>query len=171
MDKLYIKARGKVNLTLNVLDKREDGYHDLESVFQIINLYDEMYIEKTNSCSLELICNIENLENGNNIISKAYALLRKKHSEIKGIKVTLIKNIPNESGIGGGSADCANFLIAMNKLFNLNYTKHDLIDIGKTLGADVPPCLHTNALFATRNWRKNRKNKYFFKILSRYYKT
>ena len=151
MNKLYVKARGKLNLTLNILDKRDDGYHDLESVFQIINLYDEMYIEKTASRSLDITCNIENLENGNNIISKAYTLLIAKHPEITGVKVNLIKKIPNESGIGGGSADCANFLIAMNKLFNLKYTKQNLIDIGKTLGADVPPCLHTNALFATRN--------------------
>jgi len=152
MDKIYVKARGKINLTLNVLDKRDDGYHDLESVFQIISLYDELYIEKAHSNSLEITCNVGSLENDNNIISKAYTLLKQKHPEITGLTVNLVKNIPNESGLGGGSADCANFLIAMNKMFNLNYSKQDLIDIGKTLGADVPPCLHTNALFATRNW-------------------
>jgi len=151
MEKLYIKARGKVNLTLNVLNKREDGYHDLESVFQIINLYDEMYIEKTSSNDLDITCNVKDLDNANNIIHKAYTVLKQKHSNITGVKVNLIKNIPNESGLGGGSADCANFLIAMNKLFSLNYSKQDLIDIGKTLGADVPPCLHTNALLGTRN--------------------
>lgn len=155
MNKMYIKARGKVNLTLNVLDKREDGYHNLESVFQIINLYDEMYIEKTKSKTLELICNVEHLHNSNNIIHKAYDILIKRHPNISGIRVNLVKHIPSEAGLGGGSADCANFLIAMNKLYRLNYNKQDLIDIGKTLGADVPPCLNTGTLFATRNRGKN----------------
>jgi len=149
MDKIYVKARGKLNLTLNVIDKRDDGYHDLESVFQIINLYDEMYIEKTSSGKLSITCNVDGLDNGNNILDKAFDVLKNKHPEISGIKVNLIKNIPNESGLGGGSADCAHFLISMNKLFDLNYTKAELIDIGKNLGADVPPCLHSTPLYAT----------------------
>ena len=97
MEKTYVKARGKINLTLNILDKRKDGYHNLESVFQIINLYDEMYIEKTDSNALEIVCNVPHLDNGNNIITKAYNKLKEKHPKITGVKVDLIKKIPNES--------------------------------------------------------------------------
>ena len=71
MDKIYTKARAKVNLCLNVLEKRPDNYHNLESIFQKINLYDELYIEKTNSESLEIISNLKNVKFENNIIYKA----------------------------------------------------------------------------------------------------
>lgn len=141
MDKIYTKARAKINLTLNILNKRDDGYHNLESVFQRINLYDEIYIEKNNLDTIVLHCNIKELENENNLIYKAYVKLKEKYSTISGITVNLIKKIPMQAGIGGGSGDCASFLIAMNKLFNLNMNIQELINIGKNLGADVPPCL------------------------------
>jgi len=148
MNEIYIKARAKINLTLNILNKRLDGYHNLESVFQKINLYDEIYIEKTNSDQLYLACNSIEFENQNNIIHKVYDSLKEKYPNISGIKVTLIKHIPSGAGLGGGSTDAASFLTAMNKLFNLNCSESSLIEIGKTLGADVPPCLHTGSLFA-----------------------
>jgi len=146
MEKIYVKARAKLNLTLNILNKREDGYHDLESVFQKIGLYDELYVEKTNSNHIELVCNVKELENENNIIWKAYNVLKQMHPNISGIKVTLIKHIPIQAGLGGGSTDCATFLNSMNSLFNLGYSKQELVDIGKNLGADVPPCLYENSM-------------------------
>ena len=149
MKRIYIKARAKVNLCLNVLNKRPDGYHNLETVFQKISLYDELYIERTNTNNIELFCNIKELETKSNIIVKAYTKLKEQNPSISGIKITLIKNIPSEAGLAGGSTDCASFLIAMNKLFNLKYSMKDLINIGKTLGADVPSCLQKNALLAT----------------------
>ena len=77
MDKIYLKARAKINLTLNVLDKREDNYHNIESVFQKISLYDELYIEKNDENKLILKSNWKDLENDNNIISKTYNKLKK----------------------------------------------------------------------------------------------
>ena len=148
MNQIYKKSRAKINLTLHILDKRPDGYHNLESVFQIVHLYDELFIEKTEDNHLTLICNVKELENENNIIYKAYHTLKQKHSGLPGVKVTLKKNIPSGAGLGGGSANCASFLTAMNQLFDLHYSKQDLINIGKTLGADVPPCLHNGALLA-----------------------
>ena len=146
MDKIYTKARAKVNLSLNVLDKRKDNYHNLESIFQKINLYDELYLEKNDKETLELITNLKNVELENNIIYKAYIKLKEKYNTIKGVKVTLNKRIPTQAGLAGGSTDCASFILSMNKLYNLNLTEKELIDLGKTLGADVCPCYYNKAV-------------------------
>lgn len=146
MDKIYTKARAKVNLSLNVLDKRPDNYHNLESIFQKINLYDELYIEKTNSNTLELITNLKNVALEDNIIYKTYIKLKEKYKEIKGVKVTLNKRIPTEAGLAGGSTDCASFILAINKLYDLNLSEKELMDLGRTLGADVCPCYYNVAV-------------------------
>ena len=147
MEKIYIKARAKVNLTLEILNKREDGYHNLKSVFQKINLYDEIIIKKANNGDkLELQTNIEALNNQDNIIYKAYEKLRQRYKKITGIKVVLNKRIPMQAGLAGGSTDCASFILAINKLFDLKLKRKDIIDIGKSLGADVVPCLYNSAI-------------------------
>lgn len=148
MSKIYLKARGKVNLTLNILNKREDGYHNLESVFQKINLYDEMWIEKTNNDGFELDSNIQNVKLEDNIIYKAYILLKTEFPSIKGVKVKLNKKIPMQAGLAGGSTDCASFILGVNKLFNLNMSKEKIELISAKLGADVVPCLYNKALKA-----------------------
>ena len=148
MTKIYLKARAKVNLTLNVLNKREDGYHNLESVFQKINLYDELWVEKSNTGFLELESNIKNIKLEDNIIYKAYMFLKKDFSNINGIKVKLNKQIPMQAGLAGGSTDCASFILAINKLYNLNMTKEKIEFISAKLGADVVPCLYNKAIKA-----------------------
>lgn len=148
MSKIYLKARGKVNLTLNILNKREDGYHNLESVFQKINLYDEMWVEKTNNIGFELDSNIQNVKLEDNIIYKAYILLKTEFPSIKGVKVKLNKKIPMQAGLAGGSTDCASFILGVNKLFNLNMSKEKIELISAKLGADVVPCLYNKALKA-----------------------
>lgn len=142
MDKIYLKAKAKINLTLNVLDKRPDNYHNIESVFQKISLYDELFIEKNQSNTFNLECNLKELETDLNILSKAYFKLKSAFPTISGIDVKLIKHIPMQAGLGGGSTDCASFLKGMNLLFNLNLSEKQLIDFGKTLGADVVPCMY-----------------------------
>lgn len=100
MKKIHLKAYAKINLTLNVLNKREDGYHNLESVFQPISLYDVVTIEKKYIDDIELKCNIPILENSSNIIVKAYNKLKEIYPQkITGVKVNLIKNIPSEAGM------------------------------------------------------------------------
>ena len=148
MNKIYMKARAKINLTLEVLDKREDNYHNLKSVFQKVNLYDELYIYKTNSNNFELETNIDELNNKENIIYKAYVKLKEKFNQITGVRVVLNKRIPMQAGMAGGSTDCASFLLGMNKLFKLNLTKNELVSLGKSLGADVVPCLYNKAILA-----------------------
>ena len=148
MEQIYMKARAKVNLTLEVLDKREDNYHNLKSVFQKVSLYDEIYIYKTDSDDFKLETNIGEINNEDNIIYKAYIKLKEKFDVISGVKVVLNKKIPMQAGMAGGSTDCASFILGMNKLFDLNLNKSEIIDLGKSLGADVVPCLYNKAVLA-----------------------
>ena len=93
MEAIYKKARAKINLNLEILGKREDGYHNLESVFQKINLYDEIYIRKNHTNDFELKTNIKELNNSENIVYKAYISLKEKFPNITGISVKINKKI------------------------------------------------------------------------------
>lgn len=148
MNKIYMKARAKINLSLEILGKRPDNYHNLKSVFQKVNLYDEIYVEKTESNECEIQTNIGNLDSKDNIIYKAYVKLKEIYPQITGVKVNLNKKIPMEAGMAGGSTDCASFILCMNKLFSLNMSKEERENIGKSLGADVVPCFYNRALLA-----------------------
>ena len=148
MKKIYIKARAKVNLNLEILGKREDNYHNLESVFQKVNLYDEIYIKKTLTDDFKLNINVKELNTKENIIYKAYVKLKEQYKVINGIEVTVNKRIPMQAGMAGGSTDCAAFIIAMNKLFDLKLTKKEIESLGKSLGADVVPCFYNQAVKA-----------------------
>lgn len=148
MEEIYIKARAKVNLNLEVLGKRKDNYHNLESVFQKINLYDEIYIKKIQTDNFKLNINVKELNTKENIIYKAYMKLKEQYKLINGIEVTVNKKIPMRAGMAGGSTDCAAFIIAMNKLFELKLSKEDMEILGKSLGADVVPCFYNKAVKA-----------------------
>lgn len=148
MEKIYTKARAKVNLCLSILEKRPDNYHNLESVFQKINLYDEMWLEKTNASNIEIESDIKNVNLEDNIIYKAYQKLKEQFPNLTGVKVTLNKKIPMQAGLAGGSTDCASFLIAMKKLFELNISDEELEKIGSSLGADVVPCMYNGVVKA-----------------------
>lgn len=145
---IFIKARAKINLNLQILDKREDNYHNLESVFQKINLYDELFVSKCEQEGLTIDTNIKELETKENIIYKAYIKLKEKYGQIKGVTVKLNKRIPMQAGLAGGSTDCAAFILAMNKLYKLNMTKKEIEELGASLGADVVPCLYNKAIKA-----------------------
>lgn len=142
MNRIYLKARAKINLTLNVLEKRPDNYHNIESVFQKISLYDELFIKKNDNDCLYLECNLKELENQSNILYKTFNALKKEFPKISGVNVKLVKHIPLQAGLGGGSTDCASFILGMNSLFNLNASEEKLVEIGKSLGADVVPCMY-----------------------------
>ena len=142
MNRIYLKGRAKINLTLNVLEKRPDNYHNIESVFQKISLYDELFIKKNDNDCLYLECNLKELENQSNILNKTFNALKKEFPKISGVNVKLVKHIPLQAGLGGGSTDCASFILGMNSLFNLNASEEKLVEIGKSLGADVVPCMY-----------------------------
>ena len=99
MEKIFIKTRCKINLTLDILNKREDGYHNLQSIMQCIHLYDELYIQKQEHNEIILDCNVEELNNTNNIAYKACKLMKEKYNIETGINVKLIKHIPTEAGL------------------------------------------------------------------------
>ena len=130
---MKIQAPAKLNLSLEVMGKRPDGYHLLESDVVFLNLYDELHFEI--APKLELNSDIEN-----NIIIKAANALDSK----KGAKITLTKRIPMGAGLGGGSADAAATLVALNKLWGLNFPNNQLYEIALKLGADVPVCLYAH---------------------------
>lgn len=148
IETVFIKARAKVNLNLQILEKREDNYHNLESIFQKVNLYDELFVSKCEQEGLKIDTNIKEIETNDNIIYKAYIKLKEKYSQIKGVTVKLNKKIPMQAGMAGGSTDCAAFILAINKLYKLSMTKLEIEEIGVKLGADVVPCLYNTAIKA-----------------------
>ncbi|MEA2036239.1 MAG: 4-(cytidine 5'-diphospho)-2-C-methyl-D-erythritol kinase [Nanoarchaeota archaeon] len=126
-----MKAYAKINLTLDVLRKREGNYHELNSVMQQINLYDELIFEKSENI-------IVNSEFKDDIILKTALELKELFNVNMGVKVDVKKNIPVEYGLGGGSSDAAAALIALNELWELNLSKDELINVAMEIGSDVP---------------------------------
>ena len=141
MERIEIKAPAKINVGLNIVAKRNDGYHNLETVFyQIYDLYDILTFEKSNQYSLTIDNNPE-LEKGN-IVTKAVKLLEQKcHREIN-VKIKLSKKVPIGAGLGGGSSDGAATLKAINELYQLYLSFDELKILALELGSDVPLFLH-----------------------------
>ena len=142
MDKMELKALGKINLGLDVLGRRENGYHDVRMVMQTVYLYDQIRIEKTKKPGIELSTNLFYLPvNENNLAYQAADLLMKEFDVKEGVKITLDKHIPVAAGMAGGSTDAAAMLFGMNRLFSLGLTKRQLMERGVQIGADVPYCI------------------------------
>ena len=148
MNRISLKAMAKINLGLDVVGKRPDGYHELRMVMQMINLYDKVNIEKTPKNGIQVETNLSFLPvNENNIVYKAAKLLMDEFHIQDGVKISLEKHIPVAAGMAGGSSDGAAVLFGMNRLFNLRLSKRELMARGVRLGADVPYCLlRTTAL-------------------------
>ncbi|PIU83199.1 MAG: 4-(cytidine 5'-diphospho)-2-C-methyl-D-erythritol kinase, partial [Elusimicrobia bacterium CG06_land_8_20_14_3_00_38_11] len=138
MVEIKLKANAKINLFLDILNKRKDGYHNIRTIFQEISLTDEIYVREIKN-GIKIFCAHPKVPtNKTNLVYKAADLL-KKHSGIKkGILIKIKKNIPVGGGLGGGSSDAAAVLKGLNKLWNLKLTKNQLAGIGKKIGADVP---------------------------------
>ena len=134
MEELKLKAPAKLNLHLEVVKKRNDGFHDISSLFTLIELFDSITLAK-NSNSIELI---ESIPIKNNIVLKAANLLKDLFSVKEGVKIELVKSIPDQKGLGGGSSDAASTLLGLRKFWNLNIPDEDLAKIALKLGSDVP---------------------------------
>lgn len=157
--RIKIKAYAKINTYLDVLSKRPNGYHNIKSIMQAIDLYDTLDIAllydssasltDSRNIRLTLSCTNPNIPtDGKNLVCKAAYAFYGKLSERgymiippEEICVALAKNIPHEAGMGGGSADCAAMLRALNELEGYPFNTNELIDIGAVLGADVPFCI------------------------------
>ncbi len=142
MESIRLKARAKINLGLDVLGRREDGYHDVRMVMQTIGIYDRIIITKIPEDEIRIKSNLYFLPvNENNLMYKAAKLLKDKCGYSGGVDIDLNKFIPVSAGLAGGSTDAASTLFGINKLFDLSLSMQELMDIGVEIGADVPYCV------------------------------
>ena len=139
---ISLKALAKINLGLDVVRRREDGYHEVRMIMQTIQLYDRLDIKRTHEPGIQIQTNLSFLPvNENNLIYKAAKLLMDEFSITDGVSVKLDKRIPVAAGMAGGSTDAAAMLIGVNRLFSLGLTKRQLMERGVQIGADVPYCI------------------------------
>lgn len=142
MKEISVKALAKINLGLDVVRKREDGYHEVRMVMQTIHLFDRLDIARNQSGSITISTNLPFLPtNENNLVYKAARLLGDEYQIKDGIHVNLHKHIPVAAGMAGGSTDAAAVLYGMNRIFGLGLSREGLMERAVKLGADVPYCI------------------------------
>lgn len=149
MDTIVLKARGKINLTLDVIGKRANGYHDLRMIMQTINLYDTITIKKTKTPGIRINNNLAWLpKDDKNITYKAAERFFKESNINGGVYIDIFKRIPVAAGLAGGSSDAAAVLVGLNKLYETHYSRKKLMEIGLEIGADVPFCILRGTVLA-----------------------
>lgn len=145
MGKIELKAYGKINIGLDVIRKREDGYHDLDMIMQTVGVYDDVIISRedgTQTYEIEVSTDADILPNDKgNLAFMAAKVLMEAYDIKSKVKIHINKRIPIAGGMAGGSADCAAVLRGVNKLFQLGLTDEQLQEYGVKLGADVPYCI------------------------------
>lgn len=142
INEINLKARGKINITLDVLGKRDDGYHNLSMIMQTVNLCDNITINLNDTGEINLTANYSWLPcDERNLIYKAARLMKETYNIDHGFDIKLVKNIPVAAGMAGGSSDCAATLVGIRNMLKLKVSDSELMALGKTLGADVPYCI------------------------------
>lgn len=142
MNEITLKALAKINLGLDVIRRREDGYHEVRMVMQTIHLYDQLELKRMSTPGIRIRTNLSFLPvNENNLVYKAGKLLIEEFGIRDGVSVTLRKRIPVAAGMAGGSTDAAAMLYGMNQLFDLGLSRKELMERGAVIGADVPYCI------------------------------
>ncbi|MBF7686857.1 4-(cytidine 5'-diphospho)-2-C-methyl-D-erythritol kinase [Acinetobacter rathckeae] len=134
-------APAKLNLFLHITGRRENGYHELQTIFQLIDLYDWLTFTPIDTPEIQ-IDGVSDIQPTDNLIYKAALCLKESAKNTCGIHIQLEKNIPIGAGLGGGSSDAATTLIALNKLWNCGKSNQELADMASTLGADIPLFIH-----------------------------
>ena len=137
MKEISIDSPAKINLYLNVLDKRNDGYHNIETAFQYVGIYDFMKLRETKR-GIKINAKEPYLSGLESTIYKSAEIIQKYTNKISGVEIDIIKNIPVGAGLGGGSSNAASTLVALNKLWNLDLSNEVLMKMGSSIGADVP---------------------------------
>lgn len=135
---MQLKSYAKANLYLKVGKKLRSGYHNIQSVMQLVDLYDNISFEKLKEDAIIIESSNKELENKTNLAYKAAELLKKRFSVNDGIKIKIEKNIPIAAGLGGGSSNAACTLIALNKIFGIKMNEKKLINLAAEIGSDVP---------------------------------
>lgn len=142
MKEIRMKALAKINLGLDVVRKREDGYHEVRMIMQTVKLYDQIDIHKMDKPGIRLKTNLQYLPvDENNLAYRAARLLIEEFGIPKGVSIRLRKVIPIAAGMAGGSSDAAAVLVGLNRIFQLGLTKQELMERSVKLGADVPYCI------------------------------
>jgi len=139
---LQLKAYGKINLGLDVVRRREDGYHEVRMIMQTVKLYDKLTFRLLDEDEIRITSNLGFLPvNEDNLVHKAVKLLKDTYHVKQGMEIDLYKCIPVAAGMAGGSTDCAAALVGAARLFDLHLEKKTLMELGVQLGADVPYCV------------------------------
>ena len=142
MNQMRLKALAKINLGLDVLRRKEDGYHEVKMIMQTIHLHDQIHIKKIEEDEIIIKTNLYYLPNNeNNIAYKAAKMLKEEFDLPGGVSIQLKKVIPVAAGMAGGSSDAAAVLFGMNKMYGLKLSMQELMDRGVKIGADVPYCI------------------------------
>jgi 4-diphosphocytidyl-2C-methyl-D-erythritol kinase len=131
-------APAKLNLMLNIIGQRENGYHDLQTVFQLIAISDWLNFVPTDGNDIQLINHEVDIAPEDNLVVRAAQLLKDKSNTNLGVKIILKKILPMGAGLGGGSSDAATTLVVLNKMWKLDFSTEQLSTFGLSLGADVP---------------------------------
>lgn len=146
---LYEKALAKINLTLDVLHKREDGYHEVEMVMTTVDLYDHIQLMELEEDTIEISSEQRYVpDDKRNLAYQAASLLKEKYGITKGVRISINKQIPVAAGLAGGSSDAAAVLRGLNKLWKLNLTFEQLAEIGQEIGSDIAFCIYGGTALA-----------------------
>ena len=149
MDSLELKAYAKINLAIDLLGKRYDGYNEVKMIMQTIDIFDKICLSKIDK-GIIINCDDETIpRDSRNIAYKAANIMFDRYNINGGLKIDISKNIPVSAGLGGGSADAASVIEGINTLFGLNLDIGTMLKIGKEIGADVPYCIFKNTVLAT----------------------
>ncbi len=149
IDKTFkFPSPAKINLFLHIIGQRDDGYHNLETLFQFIDYSDTINLTITEQPAIELLTPITGVPNEDNLIVKAARLLKNKSNTPFGVKISINKILPMGGGLGGGSSNAATILVALNTLWQCKLSNKELAILGLSLGADVPIFIHGFAAFA-----------------------
>lgn len=168
---MILKSYAKINLFLNIINKRNDGFHNIETFFQFVSLYDEISLNRCSKPLIKFSSNNSDLLEKGNLCTDAADLLRQyvNGKEKLGVSINLKKNIPIGGGLGGGSSNAAAVLLGLNELWGCNLKKNVLMDLGKNLGSDVPVFIDGYSAYGkdtgTTLIRHNIKKKFFFVII------
>jgi len=132
-----VKAHAKINLFLEVLSRRNDGFHEIVTLFNEVELFDTLNFDLTKKSTVKILSSIDFLSGENNLVYKVAAYLQKAYSVENGVEVFIEKNIPVGAGLGGGSSDAACALLALNELWNIRLPYADILNIAAKFGSDI----------------------------------
>lgn len=142
MDSVVLKSYGKINLGLDVVKRRPDGYHEVRMIMQTVGLCDTLTMKKQKKDEITMRCDLSFLPTDQkNLVYQAAALMKEKYGISTGVEIDLRKRIPVAAGMAGGSSNCAAAIKGMSQMFDLKLSKEEMCEIGVSLGADVPYCI------------------------------